>query len=127
MDESPATSSFQPATLGDSSDTVGDDTYVPFTFPPETFERLLRELVAQEMPRQFALCAVEGGTFDAWIAAWGFAMEDQAVVVAVDEPTVGYFQSPDSALKIMSAGHSDKMRLIWCDELTPATTQTSEA
>ncbi len=47
-------------------------------------------------------------------------MGSQAVVVAAGGSSFGVFQSPDSALMVMSAGHPDRMRQVWCDELTPA-------
>ncbi|WP_163509401.1 hypothetical protein [Fodinicola acaciae] len=89
-------------------------------------EKLLKQLVAMQMPRFFALCTVTEDRFDGWLAGWGIAMEDQAVVVSIDEPAFGVFQSPESAVMVMSAGRPELMRLIWCDEVEPYEPDTDQ-
>src|SRR2546430_8651690 len=96
-------------TLGHDADTPCNDIRQMYAFSPELFDRLLKQLVASQMPRFFSLCAVTEDHFDGWVAGWGLAMEDQAIVVAVDEPSFGIFQSPESAGMVVSGGRPGLM------------------
>jgi hypothetical protein len=116
MDETPMASA---ATLGHDADTARDDIRKLYAFTPELLEQGLNQLVATQMPRFFALCAVTEDRYDGWVAGWGMALEDEAIVMAVDEPALGVFQSPESAIMVMSGGRPELMRLIWCDTVEP--------
>jgi hypothetical protein len=91
-----------------------------YAFAPEEFDQLLNQLVATQKPRLFSVCAVTEDRFDGWVAGWGLAMEDEAIVVHASDRSFGIFQSPESAVRIMSYGRPERMRLIWCDETGPS-------
>lgn len=116
MDETTATSVPGDDTLGHATDTARDEVRRMYAFAPEAFEGLLTQLVATQKPRLFSLCAIAEDRFDGWVAAWGMATEGEAIVVPVNENSLGIFQSPESALLVMSGGKPERMRLIWCDE-----------
>lgn len=116
MDETQTVSA---ATLGHDADTARDDIRKLYAFTPELLQQGLHQLVAMQMPRFFALCTIAEDRFDGWVAGWGMALEDEAIVMAVDEPAFGVFQSPESAVMVMSGGRPELMRLIWCDEVPP--------
>ena len=83
----------------------------------EEFATLLSEIVAEERPRLFSLCEEYGDRVDGWILAWGLAFADRADVVGVDRGMSGTFQSPESALRLLSRRR--KLRLLWCDSGPP--------
>jgi hypothetical protein len=86
-------------------------------FTEEEFAALLSEIVAEDKPRLFSLCEEYGDRVDGRVLAWGMAFADRANVVGVDGRMSGTFQSPESALRLLSRRR--KLRLLWCDSQPP--------
>lgn len=77
----------------------------------EEFVTMLDELVADELPRVFALVEEYGERADGWIIAWGMAFEDHARLVNVGGGLSGDFRSAESARRAFA--HRRKVRLVW--------------
>lgn len=56
----------------------------PLCSSEEEFAQEVRELVADEAPRVFALVEEYGERVDGWIVAWGMAFQDCVEVVGVN-------------------------------------------
>ena len=77
----------------------------------EEFAQEVRELVADEAPRVFALVEEYGERVDGRIVAWGMAFNDCAEVVSVDGGLHLSLASPERAHRVFSRRR--KIRLVW--------------
>src|SRR5213082_1202179 len=84
----------------------------PVCDEPE-FAEILREMVAHEAPRLFAVVQEYGVRVDARIAAWGIAFADHAEVVSVERARRMSLAAADSALSLFSFGTRIRARLVW--------------
>lgn len=81
----------------------------------EEFVALLKNMVADEAPRLFAVVQVYGERVDARIAAWGMAFQDHAEVVAVDHGLRMSLQAAENAPRGFNLGSHIRARLVWFD------------
>lgn len=79
------------------------------------FDELIRELVAFELPRRFAVVQVYGTRVDARIAAWGLAFDDGVEVFSVDRGVRMRLCSPDLALRLFRRAPGIASRIVWAD------------
>jgi hypothetical protein len=95
------------------------DAYVndPSDMPPlcdeEEFAQLLAEMVADCVPKLFAVVEEYGDRVDAACVAWGMAFEDCAFVVSDDGTLKFCVSSPERALRFFARGTFIRPRLIW--------------
>jgi len=77
----------------------------------EEFVAMIDELVADDVPRVFALVEECGERADGWVIAWGMAFEDHAELVSVRRGMHGHFQSAENARRAFARRR--KVRLVW--------------
>jgi hypothetical protein len=86
----------------------------------EEFLTELQSLVRDTAPRLFALLEEAGEREDAWVHAWGLAVDERAYVIR-GPGAVHTFRSAESARHRLSGSHR-KLRLMWCDPVPVAGT-----
>lgn len=90
-----------------------DDHIIPPLDSPD-FNALLREIVDESAPARFALCeVVPDDEPDGWVYAWGAALADRTVIFDAAGRIIGYFRSPEAALRLFS--RVCELRLVWVD------------
>jgi hypothetical protein len=78
----------------------------------QEFAELAQGLVTDSAPRVFALLTEAGERADGWVAMWGLAFEDQAVLL--DEPDHSLVMICDSAEEAhRQLAMRQPLRLIW--------------
>lgn len=77
----------------------------------EEFAQEVRELVADEAPRVFALVEEYGERVDGWIVAWGMAFDDRVEVISANGGLRMTFNSGERAQRAFSRRR--KIRLVW--------------
>lgn len=77
------------------------------------FQRELREVVAFDAPRAFALCEEEGVREDGYVRYWGLAFDDCAEVISTVDDARVRFRSVEAACARL--GRRRKMHLIWVE------------
>lgn len=83
----------------------------------EEFAQQMRELVAEEEPRVFALVEEDGERVDGWIVGWGMAFDDRVEVLSVDGTLRMTFDSVDRVLRRYSRHR--KIHLVWAQPPVP--------
>ncbi|HET9255524.1 MAG TPA: hypothetical protein VFO16_10015 [Pseudonocardiaceae bacterium] len=78
----------------------------------EEFAQEVRDLVADEAPRVFALVEEYGERFDGWVLAWGLAFEDRTEIISVNGLHLR-MPSPERAQRVFSRRRT--IRLVWTD------------
>jgi hypothetical protein len=85
----------------------------------EEFAAMIDEMVAEDLPRVFALVEECGERADGRIFGWGMAFEDHAELVSVGGGVRGSFRSAESARRTFARRR--KVRLVWAmPERSPA-------
>ncbi len=97
--------------LGDEEPLCGED----------EFAQEVRELVADEAPRVFALVQEHGERVDGWIVAWGLVFEDRVEVISENSGLRMTVRSVERVQRAFSRRR--KIRLVWTD---PATARRPE-
>jgi hypothetical protein len=91
----------------------------PSDMPPlcgeEEFSQLVKEVVANDAPRMFAIVAEYGTRADATCAAWGLAFETYAHAVSVDGRRQLVVTSPEDLLSHFQVNGRITARLVWYD------------
>ncbi len=82
----------------------------------EEFAQEVRELVAAEAPRVFALVEERGERVDGWIVAWGLVFEDRVEVISENSGLRMTVRSVDRVQRAFSRRR--KIRLVWTDPAT---------
>ena len=82
----------------------------------EEFAQEVRELVADEAPRVFALVEERGERADGWIVAWGMVFEDRVEVISENRGLRMTVHSIDRVQRVFSRRR--KIRLVWADPTT---------
>ncbi|MGH3493530.1 MAG: hypothetical protein ACRDQ1_09870 [Sciscionella sp.] len=77
------------------------------------FAMILDEMVADAVPRLFAVVQEYGQRVDGRIAAWGMAFDDRAEVVAVERGLRMSLRAPEDALRAFSWGSHIRARVVW--------------
>jgi hypothetical protein len=78
------------------------------------FTAMLEDVALTSAPRVFAVVQEFGERVDGWVAAWGFAFEDRAEVVAVDDRSRMTLQEPERAVHLFSSKRRHlRARLVW--------------
>jgi hypothetical protein len=88
----------------------------------EEFAQEVRELVADEAPRVFALVEERGERADGWIVAWGMVFEDRVEVIGAKGGLRMTARSVDRVQRVLFRRR--KIRLVWTD---PATARRPES
>ncbi|MGH3949263.1 MAG: hypothetical protein ACRDSE_09095 [Pseudonocardiaceae bacterium] len=81
----------------------------------QQFTTILKNMVADEAPRLFAVVQEYGERVDARIAAWGIAFDDHAEVISIERGLRMSLQTPESALRGFRVGSRIGARLVWFD------------
>ncbi|MGH3695490.1 MAG: hypothetical protein ACRDRX_16140 [Pseudonocardiaceae bacterium] len=97
---------------------VGPDTLAPLCDEAE-FAELVKELVADEAPRLFAVVQEYGERVDGRIAAWGIAFEECAEVFGVDRSQHLRLPSAERAARAFSRRPQITARVVWVDPEPP--------
>lgn len=82
----------------------------------EEFAQEVRELVADEAPRVFALVEERGERADGWIVAWGMVFEDRVEVIGAKGGLRMTARSVDRVQRVFFRRR--KIRLVWTDSAT---------
>nr|BFE99959.1 hypothetical protein GCM10020241_16350 [Streptoalloteichus tenebrarius] len=92
----------------------------PLCGEPE-FAALLKNMVADDAPRLFAVVLEYGERVDAHVAAWGLAFADHAEVVSAESKLWMSSRDPEKALRAFRCGRHIRARLVWFnpDAATP--------
>lgn len=83
----------------------------------EEFAQEVRDLVADEAPRVFALVEERGERADGWIVAWGMVFEDRVEVISENSGLRMTVRSVDRVQRVFSRRRN--IRLVWTDPTTP--------
>jgi hypothetical protein len=77
----------------------------------EEFAQEIREIVAEEAPRVFALVEEHGERVDGWIVGWGLAFDDRVEVLGANGRLRMTLNSVERAYRVFSRRR--KIRLVW--------------
>ncbi|MGC4931826.1 hypothetical protein [Streptomyces sp. DT117] len=86
------------------------------SLPPlgqDEYATLLAEVVAESMPRLFAVVQEVGDREDGWVAAWGLAFEDRAEVVPYGRGVRMSLPSAEKTLRYFGRGGGVRASLHW--------------
>ena len=85
----------------------------------EEFAAMIHEMIAEDVPRVFALVEECGERADGRIFGWGMAFEDHAELIGVHGGMRGTFPSAERARRMFARRR--KVRLVWATpERSPA-------
>ena len=79
----------------------------------EEFDHLVREMVAEQVPRLFAVEQVCGERVDGWVAVGGMAFEDRAEIVSVEGGRRMVLGSAERAAVAFARRPHVTARLVW--------------
>jgi hypothetical protein len=101
---------------------VPDPAGLPPLCDEQEFDALLKDMVAEEAPRLFAVVQEYGDRVDGRVAAWGMAFADRAEVVSVRRGQRMSLPTPENALRLYACGSHIRARLVWLnpDAAAPA-------
>lgn len=88
----------------------------PELLPPlghNEYATLLAEVVAESMPRLFAVVEEVGDREDGWVAAWGLSFEDRAEVLPYRGGVRMSLPSAEKALRYFGRGGDVRASLHW--------------
>ncbi|MGW4109503.1 hypothetical protein ACWEFJ_01340 [Actinosynnema sp. NPDC004786] len=93
------------------------DMFKPLCDEPQ-FAAMLESVALTSAPRVFAVVQEFGERADGWVAAWGFAFEDRAEVVAVDDRSRMSLGKPENAVHLFSSKRRHlRARLVWMPDI----------
>ncbi|OLF05134.1 hypothetical protein BLA60_37790 [Actinophytocola xinjiangensis] len=78
----------------------------------DEFDALVKDMVAVEAPRLFAVVQERGERVDGRIAAWGMAFADRVEVVATGGSRLS-LRTPERACQLLTHGPDITARLVW--------------
>jgi hypothetical protein len=87
----------------------------------EEFAEEVRELVAAEAPRVFALVEEYGERVDGWIVGWGIVFEDHVEILGATGRLRASVASVERARWVFSRRR--KIRLVWTSAMSPLAEQ----
>jgi hypothetical protein len=79
----------------------------------QEFVELVASMVADNVPRIFAVVHEYGDRVDARCAGWGLHFDDRAYVVSVDGQLRCSARNPEDILRVFGFGTHIKPRLVW--------------
>ena len=92
----------------------------------EEFAAMIDEMIAEDVPRVFALVEECGERADGQIIGWGMAFEDHAELVGVHGGMRGTFPSAERARRMFARRR--KVRLVWATpERSPARSEAASS
>jgi len=83
------------------------------TMEQQEFDELVAEMVADAMPRLFAVVRQYGECVDGELAAWGMAFDDHVEVVSIDGRHQMSLCSPERAVFFFGLGPEVTAHVIW--------------
>jgi hypothetical protein len=101
--------------IADFDSRIPDPTGIPPLCSEEDFVEILTEMVADEVPRIFAIVHEYGDRVDARCAAWGLAFADHAEVVTIDGKVRFGLPTAEDALRRFRFSRHITPRLVWYD------------
>jgi hypothetical protein len=94
-------------------DLIPDPTGLTPMGDEQEFTAILEKMVADAVPRLFAVVQEYGERVDGRIVGWGIAFSDRAEVAAVERGLRVSVSAPEHALHLFKCGSHIRARLVW--------------